>query len=430
MRANNEATIPAWLKSLAADRQGSVSIIAGIVLPVAVIGLGFGAETGIWYYKQRLIQHAADVGAHAAAVRKRSGASYQTMRNAALFVASESGYTGTNDAFIVNDPPTSGPNQGIAGMVEVKMTIDQPRLFSAIISSDPLTFSGRAVAKISEASKACILALDTTSSGAVTASGSTSVALDGCDIASNSNAADAFAMGGDAAVETGCVVTVGEAATTSALTLNECAAPKENAPLIADPYRDVVEPAVQGTCIGKNVGNTKNLTTLTPGENHPSGITAMRFCSGLQIKGDTHFDPGLYIIEGGTLTVNGDSAKVTGEGVTFFLTAGAEVKFTGNASLDLAAPTSGPYAGLLFFGGRDQLDLGHTIAGTSDSVLDGAIYLPGSDIKYRGNSSGANGCTQIVANTIDLSGNSSLASNCTANGGRDIISVAAVTLVE
>jgi erythromycin esterase-like protein len=146
----------------------------------------------------------------------------------------------------------------------VQITETRPRLFSAVFSSEPVTIKARAVASVTGGAKGCILALSPTASGAATVSGSTQLALNNCDIASNSLASDSFLMSGSATVSTGCVQVAGTAATTSGLALTECAAVKEYAPVVIDPYASVAEPAVTGTCRSKNVGNPQVTTTLTP----------------------------------------------------------------------------------------------------------------------------------------------------------------------
>lgn len=423
------------LHRFADDRIGSTSVIAAIMFPVVIGGIGLGVETGYWYMTQRELQHAADVAVHAAAVRKRSGDTADSMRTAALYIANQTGFSGASGDFIVNSPVSTGPNAGDPDTVEVLLSQIEPRLFSAIFSNEPIEIGARAVARINETAKACILALSPSASGAVTVSGSTSLSLTGCDVASNSNAADSFLMQGSATLSTGCIYAVGATVTTAALDLSDCDQPKEYAAPVADPYAAVAEPAVQGTCQSKNVGKPNSATTLTPVENHPSGVAAMRFCNGLSIKGDVVFEPGLYIIEGGDFTVNGggadpEAAGLVGSGVTFFLTNGAGLKLGGNTRMNLSAPTSGPFSGILFFGGRDQIGVAHTVAGTSDSILQGAVYLPAGDLKYRGNSSTGDGCTQIVGYTVDLSGNSTFESHCEEVGGSDIVSSASIRIIE
>lgn len=425
----------AWAGGFLRDQRGATAVIATIMFPILIAGMGLGAETGYWYMKQRNLQHAADVAVHAAGLRKKSGDATDEIEAAALYIATQTGFVDADGAFAVNSPTETGPYAGNPSTVEVLLSEEPTRLFSALFTDAPLTLTARAVVLLSETTKACILTLAPTAPGALTLSGSTSLELEGCDVASNSNAPDSISMEGSASLSTGCAYTVGSAVTTASLTLTVCEKVKEFASPVADPYAAVPEPVVQGTCQDKNLGKPNNSTTITPTETHPSGVKAVRFCNGLSVKGDVVFEPGLYIIEGGDFTVNGSdagaaAASLRGEGVTFFLTNGAQLKLNGNASLDLAAPVGGPFSGLLFFGGRDQSGVAHKLTGSSESTLQGAIYTPASDIVYRGNSDSDDGCTQIVAFTASFSGNSSLESECDDDGTTDIQSNQTVQIVE
>ena len=152
----------------------------------------------------------------------------------------------------------------------------------------------------------------------------------------------------------------------------------------------------------------------------------MRFCSGLDAKGTVTFSPGLYIIETGSLTVNGGDlnstsiVQLTGSGVTFYFRSGGYFNLGSKARLNLSAPTSGPFSGILFFGSRTTAGATQTISGKSGSTLQGAIYMPASNITFTGSSSTTNGCTQVIGSTVTFSGNSSLGSSC-ANAGTSMI---------
>ncbi len=74
---------------------GATAVIAAILFPVVVGGLGLGAETGYWYLSQRKLQHAVDVSAHAAGARLRADDTDEQIIAAAERVASQSGYRGT-----------------------------------------------------------------------------------------------------------------------------------------------------------------------------------------------------------------------------------------------------------------------------------------------------------------------------------------------
>lgn len=413
----------------AASERGAAAIVLVVALPVMIGGMALGTEVGSWFMGQRELQQAADLAAHAAGVKMREGAGEDAMRAAALDVASASGFEEDTDTLTLLNPPDTGAYAGVAGSVAVRLLRDQPRYFTRIYSSEPVDLNARAVAAVQGGASGCLLALSTSASGAVTISGSTEVTFDGCDVASNSAASDSFLMsGGGSVLSTGCVSTVGGAQTTAGLTMTDCATVNTNAPPAADPYADVPEPEVTGTSCQPD-GSVQN-ETLTPSENHPSGVQAMRFCSGLDVKGAVTFDPGLYLIEGGSFTIN-SSALVSGSGVTFYLAAGVKIMFNGAAQFDFSAPTSGPYSGLLIFGSRSAAAAQHKLNGNANSVLNGAIYTPASHLDFTGDFTDASGgCVQLVTSTVTFSGNSSLQVSCEAAGTRPVEVRQEVRLVE
>ena len=420
------------------DNSGATAVVMALMLPVMILGMGIGAETGYQYMTQRKLQHIADLSAHAGAARLRAGDNRAEIEAASTHVAVQSGFPAGTGTITISTPPLSGAAAADENSVEVILGQLQPRYFSLLISEDPVRINARAVARVTQTgSTACVLALAPTASGAITVSGSTSVGLNGCDVASNSNAADSVLMSGaSAALSAHCVFAVGSAVVTGQLQLSGCPAVREFAPVVRDPYESVAEPAGMGTCRNKNQGSPNATTILTPNDNHPSGVSSMRFCSGLDLKGNVQFAPGLYIIEGGDFTINSGNvdssgvAAISGEGVTFYLTGTARLRLGGNAVLSLGAPASGPFSGLLFFGGRSQNSMTHRVTGASGSTLHGAVYMPASTIELTGNSRTSGGCTQVIGWQLIFTGNSTLQSDCANAGTSDILTNEAITLIE
>ena len=155
----------------------------------------------------------------------------------------------------------------------------------------------------------------------------------------------------------------------------------------------------------------------------------MRFCGGLKLLGTVDLDPGLYIVDGGDFELRSKTVA-RGSGVTFYLTNGARAVINGGATLDLEAPTSGPFAGVIIFGSRGDAGVTHRINGNAASILNGAVYAPASSVEYSGNFGGSGGCTQIVVDRITFTGNSELAVDCQAAGTRDVLANRKVTIVE
>lgn len=414
-------------QSFAHDIRGSIIIIAGMVFPLLVGAMALGTEAGFWYLSQRKLQQTADLVAFAGVVQLRSGRKGSQLQAVALDIAERNGLQPGNDVLTVNNPPLTGPRQGSGKAVEVTIVRTQKRYFTLIYSSDPVEISSRAVAEYVQGSNACLLSLDPTAGGAVTVSGSSEVVFEGCDVATNSNDAQAFQMsGGSVQLSTGCVHSVGGVETTTGLTLTSCSTPRTEVPVVVDPYSDVEDPEVVGNCANGNLSNVN----VTPDTGHPLGVASKHFCGGMALTGSVNFAPGLYIVDGGVFKINAN-ALVTGTGVTFFLTGGASLSYNGGATINLSAPTSGPLAGLLFYADRDDIGVAHTINGNTGSELNGAIYMPSGDLDYSGNfSGGGGGCTQIVTRRVTFSGNSSLEVNCTAAGTRRIAVGESIALVE
>lgn len=419
-------------RALSTDTSGAAVVLMALMFPVVIGGMGLGAETGYWYMLQRDLQHAADVSAHAGGVRYRSGDTATGIRDSALDVAVKGGFKQADGTFTLNWPPASGSYAGNTHAVEVILTKQVPRLFSAIFNDGPVAMRARAVAFVTLGSNACVLALAPSASGALSIGGSAAVNLVGCDAASNSLASDSLTVAGSGSLSASCASAVGGAVANANVTLADCDKIQQYGPVIPDPYRDVAQPTIPSTCnsSSKNLGNPTTTTTVTPGPAQVSGVPVYRFCSGVTIKGTVNFQPGLYIISGGDLDANA-GAQINGTGVTFFVTSPNKINLNGHAKLNLSAPTSGPYAGLLFFASRDGTNLDHKINGTAGSRTQGAIYAPTTSMEVSGNSTtGSGGCTQVVAYKINFTGNSGLGSDCSSAGTRDIKVNESVRLVE
>jgi Flp pilus assembly protein TadG len=386
-----------FLASRLADRKGNVAVIVALSAPLVAGGAAFGVESGYWYFDQLRMQQAADAAAYAAALENRAGNSSATIIAAAQAAATANGFNAATDTLTVNTPPTSGSNQNDRS-VEVKLARTETRYFSGLFVNTPAVVRGRAVATYETAANACILALDKGASRAVEFSGSSTVSLNGCNVMSDSIADDSVYSQGASAVSAPCLMSAGGASINASVTLTACSAPITQMAPVRDPFKDLAEPDNVGAC------RSTSGQTLQPG----------RYCGGLNMSGTKNLKPGVYIIDGGTLRANG-SSNISGSGVTFYLTNGADLSFNGNASLQLSAPTTGTYAGILFFGGRANSG-NVTFNGTAGSSLTGAIYFPNQSVSYLGDMQGTNGCTQVVARTVAWSGNASLAVDCSAFG--------------
>lgn len=156
--------------------------------------------------------------------------------------------------------------------------------------------------------------------------------------------------------------------------------------------------------------------------------------SSLDLKCDTVFTGGIYVVDGGDLTINAQYA-VTGAGVMFVLKNGAGIRINGGANVNLTAMTTSELMaqgvsasdasklqGMLVFedptsNGNDQ----NMINGNADTVLNGTIYLPNSGVSFEGTASVTSQCLMIAASTITITGTANMTTFCPADSVEDTV---------
>jgi hypothetical protein len=121
------------------------------------------------------------------------------------------------------------------------------------------------------------------------------------------------------------------------------------------------------------------------------------YCGGITLNANATatFNPGLYIINGPV--VIGASDTVTGSGVTFYFENNSWTS-NGAASMNLTAPTTGTYAGILFFQAHGDTDT-FILDSNTTSVAQGTFYLPDGPLTING---GANLAAYELLDVHDL----------------------------
>jgi hypothetical protein len=184
-------------------------------------------------------------------------------------------------------------------------------------------------------------------------------------------------------------------------------------PPAADPLANQLTPPTVGTPVAFDPAH------IVPGSNY-SGLTLN--------GGTTNFPPGTYVWSG-DISIKGN-ATVTGTDVTFYFTNGATITSTGNPVIQLSAPNTGTYAGILFY--QDPSDTaGPSLGGDNTSFFQGTLYFPSAQITFFGNNSfnSTAAYSIIVAQSIALSGHPDVVINSNYSGlpgGGSIIKNAAL----
>ena len=402
--------------------RGQILLIVMVAMFVMMGAAALAVDIGRLWTTKRLMQSAADAAALAGADAAASGGDATAVNAAALAAATQNGFTdgssSTNStkpaSVAVSYPPTSGQYKGNSDVVQVVLSQTQPTYFLGVLGLSQIPVSVTAAA-MTISSGSCIYSLDPTAQGAVTVTGSSSV-NSACGVYVNSDNSSALVASGGGTVTAPIVGVVG------GTTLNGGGntSPTTGIAAFGDPLAWVPEPTV-GPC-DFSTKNINSSATLDQGV----------YCGGIKLGSQAvvTFNPGLYIIYGGGLTINA-GATVSGTGVTFYLTGLNQgnsnsnsyggVNIAGGATVNLSAPctsTGGGIEGMLFFQDRAMTHgVASIINGGSNQSFSGAIYFPTTSLTYSGNSA-SGGYTLLVADTLTVNGIANVSNNysCLANG--------------
>ena len=114
-------------------------------------------------------------------------------------------------------------------------------------------------------------------------------------------------------------------------------------------------------------------------------------------------DSGIYCI-GGDFLIGG--GPLEGGSVVFLLDNG-KLRWSGNATINLSAPTSGDLAGLLIYAPIENKNK-MVITSDENSSLRGTILMPGAEIHLNGGSSEDGYHSQIIGYRIESNGQSNI----------------------
>ncbi len=397
------------------DKSGNYAMIIGLTSPLLIGGAGLATEGGMWLYKRQEMQGAADAAAISAATRWSVTKSSSNLTRQARGVTSTFGYVdGTDGATVtLHNPPTSGHYTSNKRAIEVDIAKTETRLLSGMFLSKDVTLHARSVAIAGQEGTGCVIALNETAASTVVSQGSSAVTLKACSIYDNSSNAGALVNGGSATISAESIDIVGGYSGGAGITTTDGI--NTGTDPAADPYASVSAPTYSG-CDKTNF-SSHTTQTINPGV----------YCKGMQFNAGAvvTFNPGTYIVDRDAFTVNG-GATIKGTGVTIYLTSStgsnyATVTINGGATVNLTAPTSGDYSGLIFFADRNApTGTSYKFNGGSNQILGGALYAPKGAVQYSGGAVGSTACTQLIGDTVTFTGNAALAVDCSAYGTKPI----------
>jgi Flp pilus assembly protein TadG len=436
------------LLDLHRDRRGNVTVMMGFLLPPLIGTFGLGYEVANWYLITRTMQNAADSAALAAATNGTS--SYDTEAKA---VTAQYGFTdGVNDVTVTASNTAACPGGG-ANCYSVQITRTVPLFLAQVIG-----FTGNATLPNANQQNSSVPAQKLTSAAIATQS---TISVPLCLLAlGSSGAQDIVTNGNPKANMNNCSVMANTSARCNGSNLGAPYGLAHNTdsgcgiiqvsgvPTVADPYASLASSNIptnaKSSCGGNfpqedkhgNLASTNVWGSAWPPANAISlGNNTWVVCGDQQIGGAgttvTVNTPtgAVLIVENGQLDLNGNTlTSASGSGLTLVFSGDngsythAPTSSVNNAgTLDIAAPTSGPWSGIAVY--QDpSLTSGVDITSAGNSPtwqISGAVYLPHSNVTISGavnKASNGSNCFVMVMDEVTINGTGDILSGDTANG--------------
>jgi hypothetical protein len=400
--------------------------------------VGLVTDIGYAYYRKEVAQaaaHAAAVATVRSAISQSGGvcgSSNVVCQSETACPSSVSGYgsnnvekgclyatangfsTGSKQQVTIQTGTGSYNGVTVTYWAVVKVKEQLPQLFSAILGNKTATLVARSiVGYIPPTNGGCVYVIAPHDSAALSTNGNTSLSS-GCGVQVNSDASDAINLSGGNTSLTVTGSSNGQANQVNVVGRNPgydcygqttgCISPTPNTGAVSagDPMSGIDAPTDNG-CTDTAPSSIGNNNTY-----HVQNKAAVNVICGMVTAGNHEaviFDPGIYMLRNGMNINNGD---ISGSGVFFYFESTASVSLAGNGNINLSAPTTGTYQGVLMFQARDNATTAQ-ITGNASMRVNGVLYFPDANLKFGGNGGSTNdsGTTSVVAYHLTLDGNAS-----------------------
>jgi hypothetical protein len=281
--------------------------------------------------------------------------------------------------------------------VKVAISEDVPFAFDGLFANSKAPMLRQATAVSQVAQPVCLLVLNPSDPEALRLKGSPAIKTDACTVQVNSKASNAVTVGGSASITATAIYVSGPPSPDGKITPK----PQYNQPAVQDPLADKISWPSAGTCDAArtNYEAKKGVSEIEPG-NYCGG---MDFASGAKVT----LKPGTYVVQSGSVSF-GANADVSGPGgVTLvLLDPKGAIDMQGGPDVNLQAPTSGPWKGVVLAIKPQPSKVMSTMNGGGSLTLGGIVYLPTQHLEIRGGGSldGLPMSRGFVVDTINIQG--------------------------
>ena len=397
------------LRKLLGDKRGNALLLMGAGLPMLIGAAGLASDTIQWSLWKRQLQKAADSAAIAGVYAKIASQDVNTAVTYDLGKNNQVGYTLLGSPAVGSGPDGADYNN----VVTVKLEMQHALGFTSVFMATPPTITATANAAAVESGEYCVKSLIKTNATGISAGGNVTVDL-GCGMITNSTSMDAAVAFGSSLVKATPVAAVGGLDKTDNWAAGTTLLPFTLA--AEDPFIDVPPPTIPSGC-NSNFSDSPGSNQTWPTAAPASGVVCV---TNWNSKGTVNLQPNTTYIITGNMDAN-SGAIINCTGCTFVLTnsnpsSTGGVNFNGGATINVSAPDTGTYKGLVFYQNRGAPSGAvNKINGNSSSYFKGAFYFPNQEIEYTGNSGVNFDCVKLVSLKVSFMGNSKLKNNCPAD---------------
>lgn len=383
------ACLQATLHRFLGDRRGMLVPLFGLSLIPAIGLAGAVLDYSRAMTNRMKLQQAVD----AAAVAGLSASSDRDSAASRIFGAVFQTPTG-----MTLRGPTFTPNAD--GTYTVAATLSVPTTLSSVLGRSSLDVGGTATAARSAGTTTtttttaptasiCVLLLSTSASQSLLVNGGAKVNAKLCEIHVHSTANPAAIFNGGVVLDVKRVCVKGSRVIQNNGTVSGL---ETNCPAVADPFAGTMPPPPSTSCNYSNQNYNGGSIILNPGV----------YCGHFNFNGSpiVTFNPGVYVIKGGSWNVNGGSW--TGNGVTFYFDDDSRIQFNSGMTTNLTPPSSGTYANILFYEKAGLSPSQFILNDERGQNLKGLIYLPSRNVIFNSGSVLWSHAITMVFNTLIL----------------------------
>lgn len=389
------------------NRESGQALILIVFAIIGLIGItALAVDGGNVYSDRRHAQNAADTAVLAGGRAMIRG---EDWKPAAVIIATENGYDDSDDSTSstsavvnveayncddVNPAVNCGTYDGDPEYIQVKITSIVDTYFAPVIGIQQMTNVVQAIAHVIPGDVVPMF------------DGNAVVGLspDACPGIQYQGNAETRITGGGIYVNSGCDPAFD----------NESTAPQLSAPRLCTvgsyDVGDVNIPDLNSGCdsLGFPPENMQmpnptcgSMTATQTGSNMSPG----NYSGNFPPAGVTWLESGVYCIDGNFRLNAGD--VLTGSNVVIVVN--GDVDWAGGAQVNLSAPESGPYDGLLLYVPLGTpIDHTVTLNGNANSTFTGTILAPSSHCKLNGSGGMDEVYGQVICNTLLLDGNANI----------------------